>query len=241
MRRKGDRALLEGPHLVAEAGAAGLELETVLATSEFLARASARGLLAALPSRPEEVTPRLLESLTDADSPRGILAVCRLPRAGVEALPVRPEGIYLYADRMQDPGNLGALARVAEALGAAALVLAPGSVHPNHPRALRASAGSLLRFPTAIEVEPTELVERLRPASPRWIALTPRGGDEPTADDLHGTLVLAVGAEGPGLSPRAAEGAAIRWTIPVKDPVESLNVTVAAALALFEIRRRRQG
>lgn len=231
--------MLEGPHLIAEANAAGLELETVLATPGFLAKASNRELVTALPYPPEEVAPRLLDSLTDTDSPRGILAVCRLPRTGAEALPVHRPGVYLYADRVQDPGNLGALARVTEALGAVALVLAPGSVHPNHPRALRASAGSLLRFPTAIGVDPTELAERLRPTSPRWIALVPTGGGWPQRDDFEGTLVLALGAEGPGLSPKVIEEATTRWTIPLDGAVESLNVTVAAALALYEVRRHQ--
>ncbi len=239
MRRKGDLAVLEGPHLVAEAISAGHELESVLATPEFLATAAARRILSRLPVRPEEVAPHLLDSLTDADSPRGILAVCRLTRQGVEALPARPQGVYLYADGIQEPGNLGALARSAEALGATGLALAPESAHPNHPRALRASAGSLLRLPTAVGADPTALDARLGSLSPRWIALAPRGGGEPSDEDLAGTLILAVGAEGKGLSRQLTQLASIIWTLEVEEPVESLNVTVAAALALAEIRRRR--
>ena len=144
-----------------EALAAGLALEEVLATPAFLDSAEGLRLAPALPVEPLAVSPDLLEDLTDADSPRGILAVARLPRSGTAALPVQPDRPYLYLDGLQDPGNLGALARVAEAAGAAGLALSPGCAHPNHPRALRASAGSLLRLPVAVRVKPADLSRRL--------------------------------------------------------------------------------
>jgi len=238
-RSKGEQALLEGPHLLAEALAAGIVLEEILATPPFLESAEGRRLAPLLPFPPLEVSPEVLEDVTDADSPRGLLAVARLPRSGPEALPVRPGRPYLYLDGLQDPGNLGALARVAEAAGAAGLVLSPGCAHPNHPRALRASAGSLLRLPVAVNADPEALDARLASASPRWAALVPREGESLYEADLEGTLILAVGAEGPGLSPALLGRAGLRLTIPMEPAVESLNATVAAALVLFEVRRRR--
>ncbi|HYL06682.1 MAG TPA: RNA methyltransferase [Thermoanaerobaculia bacterium] len=266
-RSKGALALLEGPHLVAAAQAAGLPIETVLATPEFLASPAGGALAAGLPCPPLTVEARLLDELADADSPRGLLAVAQLPRGGVEALPARAGGIYLYVEGLQDPGNLGALARVAEAAGAAGMALSPGTVHPNHPRALRASAGSLLRLPVAVGVEPDLLDRRLSmaiapaavasgappaaaasgtpAAAPCWVVLVPRGGadlyDEPPRAGLGETLILALGSEGPGVSPALLARAELRLTIPVAPPVESLNATVAAALTLFELRRRRSG
>lgn len=244
-RSKGDHALLEGPHLVAEALAGGLPLAEVLATPEWLATPEGRELSSALAARgvePLEVAPGLLEDLTDADSPRGVLAVASLPRSGVETLPVRSGGVYLYLEGLQDPGNLGALARVAEAAGAAGLALSPGTAHPNHPRALRASAGSLLRLPVATGTGPDDLGHHLESIRPRWAALVPRQGTHLYQADLSGTLILAVGAEGPGLSAGLLErlgDSGLRLTIPIEPPVESLNATVAAALVLFEARRRR--
>jgi TrmH family RNA methyltransferase len=238
-RSKGDRALLEGPHLVAEALAAGLVLEEVLATPHFLETSEGRRIAGLLPAAPLEVAPGLLDELTDADSPKGLLAVARLPRGGVETLPVVPGRPYLYLDGLQDPGNLGALARVAEAAGGGGLALSPGCVHPNHPRALRASAGSLLRLAVAVAVDPDALEAHLAPANPRWTALVPREGEDLYLAPLDGTLILSVGAEGPGLSSVLLNRAGLRLTIPMAPAVESLNVTVAAALVLFEVRRRR--
>jgi RNA methyltransferase, TrmH family len=240
-RSKGDHALLEGPHLVSEALAAGRELEAALATPAWLETPEGTELARRLPEAPLQIEPHLLKEVTDADSPRGILAIARLPRRGVESLPVRGGGVYLFLDGVQDPANLGALARVAEAAGAAGIALSPGAVHPNHPRALRASTGSLLRLPVAVSVESKALDSHLALTRPRWIALIPRAGEDLWEAPLEGTLVLALGAEGPGLSPVLQERADLRLTISIQPPVESLNTAVAAALVLFEIRRRDWG
>ncbi len=235
---KGERALLEGPHLVSEALAAGIELEMVFASPDFLSQPAGRRLAERLPRAAEPLAAELLEALADADSPRGILAVARLPRLAAADLPVRPRGVYLFLDGIQDPGNLGALARVAEAAGVAGLALGEGTAHPNHPRALRASAGSLLRLPVALGAAPDEVAARLAAMRPRWVALQPLGGQPLYGARLAPPLVLVLGAEGPGLSARLLERADLRLSIPMAAPVESLNVAVAAALVLFEIRRR---
>lgn len=226
---------------MAEALAGGLTLGEVLATPQYLESPAGQALMRRVSFPPLEVDAAVLASLADADSPQGVLATVELPRLPTEDLPLIAGAVYVYADALQDPGNLGALARVAEATGAAALALAPGSVHPNHPRALRASAGSLLRMPTAREVTPEALARRLRALDARWVCLVPAGGESLYEADLSGTLVLALGAEGPGVSQGVLERAERRITIPLRPPVESLNVTVAAAVTLFEVLRRRGG
>jgi TrmH family RNA methyltransferase len=224
---------------VREAAAAGVRLVELVATPELVESAEGRELVAALPFPPELATAEVLATVFDADSPRGIAAVAELPRGGVDGLPVVADGVYLYLDGLQDPGNLGALVRSAEAAGVAGVVLGPGCAHPNHPRALRASAGSLLRVEVAREVAAVDLTARLEQVEPRWAALATRGGEPLWQADLGGALVLALGAEGPGLSAEIEAGCGLRLTIPLRRPVESLNATVAASLVLFEIRRRR--
>jgi TrmH family RNA methyltransferase len=236
-RCKGDHALLEGPHLIHEALEAGHQPDLVLVTAEFRDRPEGRKLRSVLPSEPTEIATELLDGLTDSDSPRGALALVQLPRGGPENLPRTGDGLYLYIDRLQDPGNLGALARTAEAFDATGLALAPGTVDPNHPRALRASAGSLLRIPVAVGTELQDLDEYLEESSPVWIALVPRGGETLDQATLGRPAVLALGAEGPGLADELVARADLRLTIPVAEPVESLNATVAASLVLYELRR----
>ncbi|HVS02361.1 MAG TPA: RNA methyltransferase [Thermoanaerobaculia bacterium] len=240
-RSKDDRALLEGPHLIAEALEAGVALEYALVTPELLASAEGAAMAAALASRCllDEVPAELLAAGADADAPQGVAAVAALPRGGAEALPLVAAGRYLYVDGVQDPGNLGALARVAEAAGASGMACGRGCAHPNHPRALRASAGSLLRLPVGWRVGAAGLDERLRALQPRWVSLVAHGGEPLWTAALDGALVLAVGAEGSGLGPEAAARADLALRIPLAAPVESLNVATAAAVALFEICRRR--
>ncbi|MDX1642757.1 MAG: RNA methyltransferase [Thermoanaerobaculia bacterium] len=232
-RSKGDRALLEGPHLLEEAVDAKIEIEYVLATPDGLAER--RSLFERLTVPVHTIRPDILERITDADSPRGSVAVARLPRGDAEQLPPVERGVYVYAVGLQDPGNLGAVARVAEASGAAALAIAPDSVHPNHPRALRGSAGSLLRLPVAVGVTVEALSDRLAAVDPRWIALTAEGGAHLYSTPLEPPLVLALGAER-GLDRAVEAHCDLRLAIPMEPPVDSLNTAVAAALTLYEIR-----
>lgn len=214
-------------------------------TPEFRARSEGSELASRLSRPPLLVEDRILAGMTDADSPQGALAVVELIRPGLDALPLKPDGLYLFLDGIQDPGNLGALARVAEATGCAALALAKGTVHPNHPRALRASAGSLLRIPVATSVAADDLHRHLRQISPRWLALEAKDGKDLYEQEWAGAWILALGAEGRGLSQALfsledSQTPIERLTIPLSETVESLNVTVAAAVALFEIRRGRR-
>ena len=236
-RCKGDAALLEGPHLVQEASAAGIDLQYAVATPDFLASAAGTAITKQLDLTVLAIESRLLSELCDSDSPRGIVAVAELPRAGVGSMPIVDDGLYVYVDGIQDPGNLGALCRAAEAFGVVALCLSPSTAHPNHPRALRASAGSLLRIPIAVGTGPSELSTHLDPTRPRWVALVPRGGTP--VPEIHPSrpMILAVGAEGPGLSRAARERAEVQVTIPVSPPVESLNAAVAAAIVLYELAK----
>ena len=232
--------MLEGSHLLREAVTVGIELEYVLITPELAETDEGRELAALLPFPAELVEEGALASAADSDSPRGVLAVGHLPRGGLRSLKVAPDAVLLYLDRVQDPGNLGAIARVAEAAGASGLLCREGCAHPNHPRALRGSAGSLLRLPVAFPVEPREITKHGILSRFRSVALD-AGADldlySPAAP-LSPPLLLILGSEGQGISREVEDLAQIRLRIPLEEPVDSLNVATAAAVVLYEIRRR---
>ncbi len=266
-RRYADLLLLEGRHLVSAAAEAGLGFDHLLVTPEF--RATHAGFVRQLEDRsgtvPTLIHPDRLREEADADAPQGIAALAKLPArwnsahdAGHPTLPL-PTGLHLYVDGVQDPGNVGAMARSAEAADAASLLLAPGTARPGQPRALRASAGSLLRLPVWTNTR----IDHVPPGVP-WLGLSARrtgeGGSEPTAllfeadtslpgadasagarlaDLIAGDAILAVGNESKGLSRKVLDRADMLLSIPVASAVESLNAAVAASLALFELKRLR--
>jgi TrmH family RNA methyltransferase len=237
-RSKGDHAILEGPHLVNEALDLGLELDPVLVTPRFLKSAAGVEIARRVRSAHKVVKEEILESLADSDAPRGILAVARLPRPNLSALPFPPDSVWLFLDGIQDPGNVGALARIAEGLGATGLLLSPGCADPNHPRALRGAAGSLLRIVAVPGVAPE--AAKSWSGSATWIGLDAHDGATSWREiEVGRPFVLAMGAEGPGLGAVARAQLDRTVTIPLAGRLESLNVAVAAALVLAELGRRR--
>jgi len=140
---------------------------------------------------------------------------------------------------VQDPGNLGAIVRVAEAAGGTGVVAAGASANPFGWKALRGSMGSGLRLPMAIGIDAGAAVADARKHGCRIVATAPRGGTPIFDVDLKGPLAVLIGGEGPGLPPALVDAADERVTIPMQAPVESLNAAVTAALILYEARRQR--
>ncbi len=198
----------------------------------------ARALLEGIRRRRDPVLvarPSLVREISDTQTPQGVVVVFRAPRWGISDLEARPGPVVLL-DRVQDPGNLGTIARTAEAFGAAGLVLTPGCADPGGPKALRASAGSLLRVPAVRVEDPAGWMEGAGLPS---AAAVRSGGTPPPFLDLSGRFVLLLGQEGGGLSPELEAGARLRLTVPMEGRVESLNVAATAAVVLYEAWRQR--
>jgi TrmH family RNA methyltransferase len=134
-----------------------------------------------------------------------------------------------------DPGNLGALARSAEAAGVRALILLSGGTSPWNAKALRGSMGSLLRLPVVIAEDALQVGRELGDRGIRQAVAATRGGEAPASFDWKGPIALWVGSE-TGTLPDSGRGLE-PLTIPMSGEVESLNVTVAASLLLFAAGR----
>ena len=227
--------LLEGEKPILEAVAAGLPLDHVLHD------ASVRpGRLAALASaRPRLVSRAVLERLADSKTPQHLLAVARRRDVPVAEILARP-GPVVFLFGVQDPGNLGAIVRVAEAAGGAGVVAAPGSADFFHPRAVRASAGSVLRIPVSGRVSFEPFATDAKAAGRTVAGAVPAGGDDPFEKPLEPGSVLVVGGEGPGLPAGAYRYLDRPLTIPMREPVDSLNAAVATALVLYGARPIRK-
>lgn len=246
-RRQGrlvtDHILLEGPHLAAEALAAGLTWHTVFYTRRW-ADGEGRQLLDELrrharPGTLFQVTEPVLAALTTTRSPQGVVGVAAGPAPGDLAdLADSAAAPVVCLDGLQDPGNVGAVLRTAYALGAIGALIGPDSADPLQPKVLRAGAGMMLHLPLVPTSDLPAALARLQAAGRRVIGLTPRGG-VPLPKVSWGPTgpVLVVGSEGRGIAPAVLAAADQLVTIPLRPGAESLNTAVAAAIALYEAVR----
>lgn len=226
--------LLEGEKTILDAVAAGIALEHVLHDASIRP-----GRLAALTAaHPRLVSRAVLERLSDARTPQHLLAVARRRDVPVAEVLGRP-GAIVFVFGIQDPGNLGAIVRVAEAAGGAGVLGAPGSADFFHPRAVRGSAGSVLRLPVSGRVSFEPFAADAKAAGRPICGAVSRDGEDPFATPLDPRSVLVVGAEGGGLPAGAYRYLDRRLTIPMASPVDSLNAAVATALLLYSPSLRR--
>jgi TrmH family RNA methyltransferase len=173
--------------------------------------------------------PNVLDRVASTDTPQPLLAVVSMRSRTL------PEGssFVLAAHQVADPGNAGTIIRSAEAAGADAVVLTPGSVDMYNPKVVRSAAGSLFRLPV-IEAD----LDALGHAGLRVLATSSHRGDVYTDVDLRGPVALVVGNEAHGVPEDALVDGWI--TIPHSGAAESLNVAMAATLLAFEVARQRR-
>jgi RNA methyltransferase, TrmH family len=186
------------------------------------------------------VDDRALGSLSDSVTPAGVVAVCRfLDRPLADLLEGSPRLVAVCAD-VRDPGNAGTVIRSADAAGADLVVLAGTSVDPHNPKTVRASVGSLFHVPVAVEPDAGAALAALREAGLTLLA-TASDGEVSLFDadaPFDGPTAWLFGNEAHGLDPALAALADHRVSIPIRGRAESLNLSTAAALCLYESARR---
>ena len=240
----GRRVLLDGAHLVGEALDAGLDFEVILvATSRSAAHSEAGRLARELERRGlplVEADDRAFDAVSPVRSPSGIAAIALRSASGAASLCDPPEAFVLVVADVQDPGNVGALLRSAEAGGVTGAFVTGASANPFSWKALRGSMGSALRLPIVTGLPPDRVMQEMRQAGMRTVASVARGGSDPDGVSWKGRVGLWIGGEGPGLADELVERCDERVTIPMAPQVESLNAAVAGALLVYAARRQRR-
>ena len=239
----GERVLLDGAHLIGEALSAGLRFETaVVAISRLTARTEEAHLAEMLAARGVDVASadeRAFGAVSPTRQPSGIAAIAHRTASTPEDL-VRPDGaLILVAAEIQDPGNVGGLIRAAEAGGASGILVTAGSANPFSWKSLRGSMGSALRLPVVTGLDLDAAMDLLEAHAVQSVAAVPRSGADPDALDWSGRVAVWVGAEGQGLPTHIVRRCPRRVTIPMAEPVESLNAAVAAGVLVYAARRHR--
>ena len=229
-----------------EALDAGVTFQGALVAPELSRTARGKELVAELGRRAvpvEEVAARTFAQLADTETPQGILAVIEPRQWSAADLALRPDGVVLVIDGVQDPGNVGTLIRTAHALGAVGTVLLRGSADPTSPKALRAAMGATFRH-TVVSLDDNAFIAW---AKTHGVTLWASAADGvPLHRALDGgrgegenPIAVMVGNEGAGIRPHLNAVAARRVAIPLTQGAESLNVAVAAGILLYEVTRGR--
>ena len=236
------RALLDGWHLLREAIAANIVIDTVAIAGKIASKSDAvlvDELAARSSAKVVSVSTAVMNAISPVRSPTGAVAIVRRRESTVAELLSPPPGLVVFAIDVQDPGNTGAIIRAAEAGGATGVVLAGESADPWAWKALRAAMGSTFRVPIWRQRDAQAACETLRAQGLTLAATVARGGIAMDEADLRRPTALLLGGEGGGLSAAVLATADSRITIPMQQPVESLNVAVACGVIVYEARRQR--
>ena len=239
----GERLLLDGVHQVREAREAGVALDAIAVASSRLQAATEEADLARMLERDGveiyAVSDQVLSAISPVRTPSGIAAIGTRTPVNASTICRRDNAFVLVAVNVQDPGNLGALIRAAEAGGATGAIACGTSANPFSWKALRGSMGSTLRLPVAHGLEPMDVLACARRFGARTVAASAHGGQMPDAITWSGRVALFLGGEGAGLGPDLVSKCDELVTIPMAAPVESLNVAVAGAILVYAARRQR--
>lgn len=179
-----------------------------------------------------EIPDSLFTKISDTSSPQGVIAVVKIPSLSPEIL---KNGRYIALEKLNDPSNLGAISRTAEALGVSGIILSSDSVDPYAPKSLRASMGTLLRMPVIIL---NDFVNEIKASGLNSFACVVDSGATTITDvEFADGSILLIGNEANGLTIAAKNMANKQITIPMRGNAESFNAATAAAIAMWEMMK----
>lgn len=174
----------------------------------------------------------LFKYISDTQSPQGVMAIAEIPD---NSLDVKNSGKYIALENLQDPSNLGAISRSAEAFGISGIILTESGCDPYSPKALRASMGALFRIPIIIT---ENIISYAKENSLKTYACVVKGNArEINSVSFEGGSVAIIGNEGNGLEEETINTSDERITIPMSGRAESLNAAVAASVVIWEMQR----
>jgi TrmH family RNA methyltransferase len=238
--------LVEGPHLVGMAASASILIKEVFHTETFMRKEEGKKLLtqlAVMQSPPEmlvEVSDEIILRLSDTESSQGIVALVAHNPCNFRELVVSGKPLVVACDGIQDPGNLGTIIRVADAAGADAVVMLPGTCDPLSPKTVRATAGSIFNIPVII-CGYSEFLDYVALKMLDLIVTDIRARRSLYQSDLRRPVAFVFGNEARGVSEVLRSKAIESVKIPIPGKAESLNVAIAAAVCLYEAVRQRMG
>jgi TrmH family RNA methyltransferase len=241
--RERDSIFVEGVRLCEEALGAGLSFDFVLFAPSLEEDARGARLLSSLRevcARVVAVSEGVLESVSDTKTPQGVVALARRPQSGSEVLErVTRTPLVVILHRANNPSNAGAALRVAEAAGATGVIATRGSADLFSPKALRGSMGSAFRVPVWLNAGFEEALAWCAARGIRTAATDLKADRAHTEFDWTRPRAVVLGPEAGGLDEEEARACDESLRIPMREPVESLNLATALAVILYEAARQK--
>jgi TrmH family RNA methyltransferase len=232
-RQREGLMLVEGWEELSLAIASGLQPQTLFSAPELVSRQLER-----IQSEILTVSAPVFEKLSYRENPDGWVGVFPIPRRSLDDLQLGESPLLIVAESVEKPGNLGAILRTADAAGVDALLLCDARVDAWNPNVVRASRGALFSVPL-VEVENLPALDWIRSRNLQVLAATPSAQIPYTEANFRGPTAVAVGAEDTGLTKFWMEAADQKVLIPMSGRVNSLNVSIATALIIYEAVRQR--
>lgn len=234
-RKKDGLILVEGFDELTLALGCGFVPQTILSAPELASQTQA------FPHTDAEsitVSRAVFEKISYRENPDGWMGIFPMPVRDIDGLTLSETPLVIVAEAVEKPGNLGAILRTADAAGVDAVLVCDPRVDVWNPNVIRASRGAVFAVPV-IEVESPKALAWLRSRKMRVVAASPAGNEAYTSIKMNLPLAIAVGTEDEGLSEFWMNAADARVQIPMSGRVNSLNVSIAAALMVYEAKRQR--
>ncbi len=184
-----------------------------------------------------ECTGSAMEEISTEQTPQGVVVICRHGDFPLQKLEDTASGTLIYLDRVSDPGNLGTIMRTAAWFGVRQMALSPSCVDPFNTKVIRASAGAVFKTEIYQSVTPQQIRAFAEKAGYNMIATVPRGGISPYEAKKDDKNIVLLGQEANGLSEELTGYAGRLVSIHGRGDMESLNLSVAAAIILYEITK----
>ena len=232
-RRENGIFVLEGKRICDDAYVCGIRFDKlIISQTAFEKYSECIEIFSENSDEVYKISDSLFKKISDTTSPQGIIALAKMPE---KSLKIDKNGRYIALENINDPSNLGAISRTAEALGVSGIIISSDSCDPYSPKSLRASMGTLLRMPLIVLDDFTDTFKTLGLKS---YACVVEGCATPITDvKFTDGCVVMIGNEANGLSQKAKEIADNKITIPMCGKAESLNASVAGAIAMWEMMK----
>lgn len=235
---------VEGLRLCEEAVRSNLKIEAVIYSDRIAQKDRAAQLiheLEAVAAKSGSVSEKLLASISYTKTPQGIIVLASRPTITEKEFARRQTGasLLIILHRINNPVNLGAILRTAEAAGATGALTTAGTTDPFAPKSLRGAMGAAFRLPIWTDVDYARAVEWCRKRAIQTVCADAKASRSYVDIDWRQPTALILGAESAGLSPDETMAADETIKIPMKGATESLNVAVAGGILLYEAHRQR--